>query len=281
MVWEFPKQIIDKILEDLNVGLTLVGDEGEVLWCNSMASELLGWDQHQMAGNSILKCHAPGTREKVIDKISQNSGKEWHRILKIRGRFIENVYSPFQIPGHFCGVMIITRDVTEREKMIQVIKRAAITDELTGLYNRNFFEQVFQDFVLGNKPFAIIMMDLNGLKYINDHFGHEAGDETIMQAAHIIDQNVRKADYVFRYGGDEFAVLTEEDDPELLKYICLRIKKRNWHPTGAQPYGVSLSMGYCVSTEVDDLFQMVSCADQRMYMDKQYFYKHEGTALKR
>ncbi|MEG6523762.1 diguanylate cyclase domain-containing protein [Desulfotomaculum sp. 1211_IL3151] len=277
MIRIFPTEVIEKILEEIRVGLTLVDTEGKVVWSNKLAEELLGWDKK---GASVLNCHAPNLRDKVIHKINHcKEGKEWHRTIKIRGRFIENTYSPIQIPDFITGVMIITRNVTEREKMLKVIRKAAITDNLTGLYNRKYVEQVWSDLVLGNKPFGVIMLDVNALKYINDNHGHEAGDRLLINAANIICKSVRRTDYVFRFGGDEFLVLLPEADEETLAAIKQRIKSQNQVPTQEQPISVNLSIGICLSKEVNNAGEIIPRADQRMYLDKRQFYENEGRHL--
>lgn len=281
MIRIFPTEIIEKILEEIRVGLTLVDKDGNVAWCNKLAEELLGWNG---AGNnvaSVLNCHRPDLHERVINKISDcEFCQEWHRIIKIKGRFIENTYSPIQIPERITGVMIITRDVTEREQMLEIIRKTAITDNLTGLYNRKFFEQVWSDLVTGDKPFGVIMLDLNALKYVNDNHGHEAGDRLLIKAANIISKSVRQTDYVFRFGGDEFLVLLPGVAKETLEVIKQRIKAQNQVPTQEQPVSVNLSVGICLSEEVNDAGEILPRADQRMYMDKRQFYENEGRHLK-
>lgn len=282
MVRDFSTEIMNKILEDLRVGLTLVGKDGKILWRNQLAAELLGWDRQRIDTASVLNCHKKKLHDRVVDKINHcQPNREWHRILKIKGRFIENTYSPIRIPDQITGVMIITRDVTEREKMLEVIKKAAITDPLTGLYNRKFFEQVWGDIANGGKPFGVIMLDVNALKYVNDHYGHEAGDQLLIQAANIISNSVRQSDYVFRFGGDEFLVLLPEVEQRVLETIIQRIQAKNKIPSQEQPISVYLSVGICSSLELSNTADVIPCADQRMYEDKRRFYENKGKHLKR
>lgn len=278
MIKDFPIEIIDQILEDIHVGLTLVGTDGKILWFNKLATELLGWDEQQT--NSVLKCHKQEMHQQIIHKINNCKLKrEWHRTIKIKGRIIENTYSPICIPERISGVMIITRDVTEREQMYQVIKKAAITDALTGLYNRKFLDQICADFASEEKPFGVMMLDINGLKYVNDHYGHEVGDQLIIKAANIIRSNVRQSDYVFRFGGDEFLVLLPEIKTDVLNKIKQRIKEQNQLPSNEQPTNLYLSVGVCSSSEFNRIQDVISCADKEMYADKHRFYENEGKAL--
>ncbi|MGI6226500.1 MAG: GGDEF domain-containing protein [Peptococcales bacterium] len=175
--------------------------------------------------------------------------------------------------------MIITKDVTEREEVYRNTKKEAKTDGLTGLYNRNYLNQILEDIQEEQKSFSAFMIDINGLKYINDNFGHNAGDETIKKAAQIIMESVRTTDYVFRYGGDEFLVLLDTDNLGTLEAISKRIKSRNSRLIKGAPV-LNLSIGYASSLETS-LDEVIDLADKRMYEDKQLFYQNEGKFIKR
>ena len=117
--------IIEKILEEIQIGLTFVDNDGNLLYFNHLAMELLGWSKDEIEKNSLLTCHPPDVQVKVLEKIRNTTKKEWHSVIKIKNKYIENIYSPINIPGQFTGVVIITRNVTEREEMIREIKNTA------------------------------------------------------------------------------------------------------------------------------------------------------------
>jgi len=282
MFKELPDDVIEKILEQVQVGLTLVDHEGKIIYFNSLAGKLLAWNKENTENNSVLGCHPPELREKVLDKLNKIKGVPvWHRILKIRDRYIENVYSPINVPGHIKGVMIVTRDVTEREEMNSQIRKNAVTDSLTGLYNRKHFNDMHKDLLEQSKSFGIIMLDVNGLKYVNDKCGHESGDKLLVQAAGTISRCVRETDYVFRFGGDEFVVLVPGGSIRDLHVIWARIKARNQYISPDCPVGLNLSAGCCSSVETDNPWEVLNYADEAMYKDKRNFYENEGAALKR
>ena len=274
-----PIEIMDTILAELKVGLTLVDNSGKIIYFNELASELLGWDNNR-PDNNILSCHKKETKDKVITKLNQFVNKEWHRVIKIQDRFIENTYSPVRIPRKFMGAMIITKDVTERENNFKHLKKIAETDPLTGLYNRNLFNDIIQSYIVGSKSYGIVMLDINGLKYINDHFGHKEGDRIITEATAIIKNSVRDTDLAFRFGGDEFVILTSSEK-SVLSMIENRIKNKNKIPTEDNPALLNLSLGYATSIEEGSLEDVLTLADQRMYKDKEQFYLTEGEFFKR
>ncbi|NBJ17028.1 MAG: diguanylate cyclase [Dehalobacter sp. 4CP] len=273
-----PYEIMDTILAELNIGLTLVDNTGKIIYFNQLASELLGWD-YNLPENNILSCHKKESKDKVIAKLNRFTKKEWHRVIKAQDRFIENVYSPVNIPEKFVGAMIITKDVTEREQTLERLKKISETDPLTGLYNRNLFNDIIQSYIAESKPYGIVMLDISGLKYINDHFGHEDGDRIITEAANAIRNSVRDIDCVFRFGGDEFLILTSSEI-SVLEMIENRVKSKNSIPTSDNPAVLNLSLGYATSMEGKSMEAVLSLADQRMYKDKETFYLGEGKFFK-
>lgn len=273
-----PTEIVDTILAQLNIGLTLVDNTGKIIYFNQLAGELLGWN-YNLPDNNILSCHKKETQHKVLEKLNQFTNMEWHKVIKTSHKFIENTYSPVNIPDKFTGAMIITKDVTEREQSLERLKKNSETDLLTGLYNRNLFQDIIQSYIRDSKSYGLIMLDINGLKYINDHFGHEEGDRIIREAADAIRDSVRDSDLVFRFGGDEFLILTSYQE-SVLKMIKNRIKAKNKLPTRHSPAVLNLSLGYASSWEEKKMEAVLSLADQRMYQDKQAFYLGEGKYFK-
>lgn len=274
-----PYEIMDIILSELKIGLTLIDNTGNIVYFNQLAGELLGWD-YNSPENNILSCHKKENKDQVITKLNQFTNKEWHKVIKIQDKYIENIISPVKIPEKLTGAMIITKNVTEKEQSLERLKKIAETDSLTGLYNRNFFNEIIHRYICDSKPYAIVMLDISGLKYINDHFGHEEGDRIIAKASEIIQNSVRNTDLVFRIGGDEFLILTSNEVP-VLKIIESRIKSKNTVPTAEKPAVLNLSLGYATSNEGKNVETILSIADHRMYKDKEKFYMNEGKLFKR
>lgn len=122
MFRDFRWKLIETVLNEVQIGLTFVDKGGNLLYYNRLASELLGWDDRK---NTVLNCHPSKIHNEVLNKIKNNNGKEWHRNLRIKGKIIENIYSPINIPEQFTGIVIITRDVTEREKLAEAVKKTS------------------------------------------------------------------------------------------------------------------------------------------------------------
>jgi diguanylate cyclase (GGDEF)-like protein len=151
---------------------------------------------------------------------------------------------------------------------------AALTDPLTGCHNRRFLEQVMhrelQRHARFNLPLSLLFIDVDRFKAINDSLGHDVGDRVLRYVAQFLKRNVREADYVFRWGGDEFIVLITCTATEARKKASVLKAKFDAAPETVElPPGVGLSVGWAeVPKGTMDLIPLVNKADERMYQDK-------------
>jgi diguanylate cyclase (GGDEF)-like protein len=160
------------------------------------------------------------------------------------------------------------------ESAQQELVQAAITDPLTGCHNRRFLEQVsdreLQRHERFNLPLSLLFIDINRFKAINDSLGHEAGDHVLVYVARFLKRHIREADYVFRWGGDEFLVLiTCAQDEAQRKAAQLKAAFDAAPEAIDLPPGIGLSVGWTeVPAGTTDLMPLVREADERMYKDK-------------
>lgn len=160
---------------------------------------------------------------------------------------------------------------------------AATIDQLTGLYNRQYFDHIFEleqeKAGLLQIPLSLIMVDLNRLKFINDNFGHEAGDYVIREAAGILKRSVRKGELVFRYGGDEMVILLTDHDIKQASKIAKRIKAnaQKWNLVNEdKQIFVHISVGCATACDIETMDKLIALADDDMYRDKNEYYKALG-----
>ncbi|MCU1383252.1 MAG: hypothetical protein JWL71_1949 [Acidobacteria bacterium] len=157
-----------------------------------------------------------------------------------------------------------------REELLQ----AAITDPLTGCHNRRFLEQVMdrelQRHARFQLPLSLLFIDVDKFKQINDTLGHEAGDRVLQYVARFLKRHIREADYVFRWGGDEFLVLITCGGEEAARKAAVLKASFDAAPEAVElPPGIGLSVGWAeVPPGTDDLLPLVKEADERMYADK-------------
>jgi diguanylate cyclase (GGDEF)-like protein len=158
-----------------------------------------------------------------------------------------------------------------REELLQ----AAITDPLTGCHNRRFLEQVMdrelQRHARFTLPLSLLFIDIDRFKIVNDSLGHEAGDKVLQYVARFLKRHIREADYVFRWGGDEFLVLITCTGEEAGGKVAVLKARFDSAPEAIElPPGIGLSMGWIeVPPGTTDLAPLVREADERMYRDKQ------------
>jgi diguanylate cyclase (GGDEF)-like protein len=160
------------------------------------------------------------------------------------------------------------------ESAQQDLVQAAITDPLTGCHNRRFFEQVvdreLQRHARFNLPLSLLFIDINRFKAVNDTLGHEAGDRVLRYVASFLKRHIREADYVFRWGGDEFLVMITCLGEEAARKAARLKTAFDAAPEAIDlPPGIGLSVGWTeVPAGANDLMPLVRKADERMYRDK-------------
>lgn len=173
----------------------------------------------------------------------------------------------------------LERKVTERTQELTLanekVYRLSLTDELSGLLNRRGFlllaEQALKTARRAKTELALIYVDLDGLKRVNDERGHQAGDNMIVEAAQLLKASFRESDLIARLGGDEFAVLAVITDSTESMLARLQKSLMQFNKGGSLPYPLSFSVGHvhCLPQEEKSLLELLAEADARMYLQKQ------------
>ncbi len=160
----------------------------------------------------------------------------------------------------------------------------AVTDLLTEIYNRNGFNLYAQSVLEGAKKrghkFALILGDMNNLKYVNDSFGHIEGDFAIKSVADAF-RNASSPDCCFRIGGDEFVLISGDiSSADEIDQICADIQEylKVINDTADKPYSTSVSLGvyFDDADKLESVEQAVSFADKKMFEAKEKFKREEG-----
>ena len=158
---------------------------------------------------------------------------------------------------------------------LNVQNRGLNTDYLTGIYNRRQFESYAKERIRNSsegKSFSAISLDLDAFKRINDTFGHDVGDEALKDAVDIIKKSIRRNDFVARVGGDEFVVLLDFSNEDLLHDTANRIRSNAqiFNKENKKPYNISFSVG-CATYDPHSKMGMdafFSHIDKLMYEEK-------------
>lgn len=183
--------------------------------------------------------------------------------------FLQVIKQPlFDEEGFVTGIIGLINDVTEHELLKKKLQEQAVTDALTGLYNRTYLDQFIKMHNDDCYPLAIISADCDGLKEINDTYGHNAGDEYIKATVTLFKMVLPKERILFRMGGDEFLVLlpgTSEKKAQLL----IQQLKNTQQQFLIQDRRLSISFGLSVMDSSADNFHMcITDSDRNMYSEK-------------
>jgi len=180
--------------------------------------------------------------------------------------------APFLLVAYVTA--LLAHEITTARQRIRVLSE---TDELTGLANLRAFSRLHRQehdrALRHDRSYAVIVMDLNGLKAINDTHGHHVGDRAIILFANVIARLIRSTDAAARLGGDEFIVLLSESDAEQAARVMHRIRsatERSTIDVGGRMVRLSVSVGAAVfPADAENTRELIAAADEAMYRDKQ------------
>ncbi len=203
------------LASNADVMLFAMDAEGRVLVLRGKGLHKLGLEQDEWVGRSVFTVQAGN--EIVLENIRRAlAGETFSSIEAMQSVIFETFYSPFYNEmGRFAGTIGVAIDITERKRVEDKLIYDALHDALTGLPNRSFFmdrlEQALER--ARRRPdglFAVLFLDLDRFKVINDSMGHLAGDDLLITIARRLEECLRPTDTVARLGGDEFTILLEE-----------------------------------------------------------------------
>jgi diguanylate cyclase (GGDEF)-like protein len=158
-------------------------------------------------------------------------------------------------------------EVLKIDDLVSFLTEIAIKDDLTGLYNKRFFEFILDKYRNFDTQIGIIFVDIDKFKELNDKYGHMFGDKILKEVSDIIKGSVRDIDYAFRFGGDEFVVVSFVPR-EVAQKIAKRIKDKI-SSTVIEGIKISASVGWAhYKSDSDDIYEVVEIADKRMYEEK-------------
>jgi two-component system, cell cycle response regulator len=176
----------------------------------------------------------------------------------------------------------------ERHRLLDEIRTASLRDELTGLYNRRGFttlaEQQVRFAVRNSRPMALLFADLDGMKRINDSFGHGFGDDALRAMTEVLRRTFRACDVLARIGGDEFVALGLDADHGGADVIVDRLQNNvaEFNAEAGRPYRLSASTGMAVfdPDQPLELDELLARADSAMYSQKRTKSRGRGVAAR-
>lgn len=176
------------------------------------------------------------------------------------------------------AIVRLSDEIAERKQVQVELQEQAITDFLTGLFNRRYFfeiaEKEFAKAVRYDRPMSVIIFDLDFFKNVNDTYGHDTGDQALIQIGEMLRSKIRDVDISARYGGEEFIVLLPEMNCENTEIVAERLRKTVENtPIQAEGNLVNLTISVGVAgkgctLEINSVDQLISKADQALYQAK-------------
>jgi diguanylate cyclase len=284
------KELFKTTLISVGDGVISTDTQGNVQIMNKVSEQLTGWTQEEAIGKpieEIFNIINEFTRERfdnpVLKVLSSHESIQLdnHTLLISKDgieRAIEDSASPIiDENGNIAGVVLVFRDFTGKKKSLNEIKYLSFHDYLTGLYNRRFYEtEMTRLDTQRNWPLTIVLGDVNGLKLINDSFGHALGDKLLKKVSEAIQKGCRADDIIARMGGDEFAILLPRTDGAEAAQLIKRIKELLKNET-IEGIEVSVSFGFATKmTSDDDTETVFKKAEDTMYHNKLF----EGPSIK-
>lgn len=258
--------------------------EGTIDYVNPRFCRLTGYSKEDIIGKNprILKSGKISQEEYKYLWDTITSGKEWQGEFynkKKDGTFYweHSSISPVKnLAGNITHFLAIKEDITDRKHLEMQLENMIYRDSLTNLFNRRrFLEELESRLALAQRygtHGALLFLDLDNFKSINDTFGHHMGDEILVQFAHLLQNRIRKTDVLARLGGDEFAVLLTHVDVQQAESIAWQIAKSVRHLTIADKQfpGITVSIGIALFPAQADISKtLLICADLAMYRAKE------------
>lgn len=275
-------------LDSIGDGVITTDDEGKVIYFNPVAEQLTGWKLEEVQGLTLRWAFnvVDASTHKQIDHPAFDGSVEgatvnvYESVLLVNNDGheidIESSVSPIRNQaGESIGSVLVFRDVTLARELAKQLAWQAAHDQLTSLINRRQFDVLLSRLIDGTKSedqHALLYMDLDQFKVVNDTAGHAAGDEMLRQLADKLRAHMHGSDTLARLGGDEFGVLLENRSlDEALKVAnALRKTVQDFRFTfEGRSFGVGVSIGLApITADSGSPANLMSCADAACYAAK-------------
>lgn len=276
------EQLYRALFEYSPDGVFTLDFEGHVITMNPACTRISGYESQELVGRSLMNLIVSEQEEAtrtVFYKVMQGEAQNFETCIRHSDGqvlFLHTTLVPLILEGTVVGAYGVVRDITERKQAEERLAHMAFHDPLTGLANRTLFMERLDKLVRGNvenqPTFAILYLDLDDFKIVNDSLGHRTGDLLLVEAARRLKSCVSGGATVSRLGGDEFTVLLEgtqdTDDAIVVAHRILRDLNAPYTIDGHKMV-VTPSVGVVMGNQGQDSKELLRYADIAMYKAKQ------------
>ena len=268
--------LLNSVLESIQDGISVLNPDLTIRYTNSKIKE---WYQHGLPFKGEKCFEGYYNKDKRCEDCpvirSLETGKMAREVKELSEKFDIDYIEIFSYPifseknNEITGIVEFVRDISDRKEKEKEINYILYKDSLTGLYNRRFFEAEMERLDTKRQlPLSIIMGDLNGLKIINDSYGHEKGDQMLIETARMLKEVLREEDILARHGGDEFTILLPKTSNQEAQKIVKRINAKE-RKVGNDQIPISIGMGVATKKEnSENIREILKEADNKMYNNK-------------
>lgn len=270
-----------RMLFEHNVaGLYRTAIDGHVIECNEAAARLLGYERTDLLGRNVNDLCADADDLRTVTRSLRDLGSVSDLELRLRRKdgsvvWVTATANRLQLASGDEVVDGTLIDITERKRAVEQMEFLAYHDALTGLPNRALFHDRLAMQLLqatrDSQPVAVMFMDIDRFKRINDTLGHSVGDLLLCEMANRLRQCLRAGDTVARFGGDEFALMARLNSLDGAEKVGRKVLKAVTRPfeLGGQRVHVSASVGVALyPADGGDPESLIKCADLAMYRVK-------------
>lgn len=254
----------NQIIHHLNELILIINDKDSIVDYNRPAEKWFSEQKIPLAVSSLQAVKdALLRRGQLIGDDSYRLYTPHLQILQLSEQTLQDEV------GERLGTIAVFSDVTQNHMLLERLEAKAKIDSMTGIPNRAAYDGALERLDAPESfPLTVIVCDLNGLKYVNDTFGHQYGDLMLQKTADILDKHCAEEHFVGRVGGDEFIFLLPNTSDDVVRRMISKIKS-DLSACRDLPFPISISMGSATKTSADEPIEdVIAKADSRMYEDK-------------
>lgn len=275
------------LAENMDDVIWVMNANGKFIYISPSVEKMRGYSVEEMLMQGLNKIACEGSRQQVQDTLQagleaiKRGETPQMQTLRIEqpcrdGSTVWTEVNARWVVDKKTGEMRLiglSRDITQAISYEKQLEKLALTDQLTGLYNRHKLDEMLvQQLELANRydsTFAVMVLDIDHFKQVNDTFGHHVGDSTLVEFAHVMATSTRKTDIVGRWGGEEFLIIIPQADkvslPEMAEKLRRNIEKHHFDTVKQ----ITASIGIAVQKPGEAVTSLLSRADDALYRSKQ------------
>lgn len=268
-------------LEAAANGIVITDTNGIIEWVNPAFTTLTGWTAEEAVGDTPRILRSGKQSRAFYARMWQQlkAGEVWRGEMQNRRKDgtlypeEQTITSVRNEKGEIAHFVAIKQDISDRKQQEEQIRFLALHDPLTSLPNRRAFEAALARFASGEREGAILILDIDDFKLVNDSAGHAVGDQLLVEVTSLLHTQLRPGDFLARLGGDEFVVLIQNAGASLAQDVAERLRSalaRMSFDHNGSSYCITVSVGVSLFSSGEDPKTIVAHADMAMYSAKEH-----------